>query len=201
MSTWMLTRLERATRAQSRAACTLRLPFLDGPFTRASYIDGLVRIYGFEKPIEAAFAMTAGLAGSVDLRSRGHIRLLRADLARLGIDTASIEVCRSIPSFGSCCEALGWMYMVDNSAPLLGAAQRHVAKVLPDERASSYFTNGALSVRPRLEDLASALECVAQTPEMADEIIAGAVGAFARHQAWFETIVRPTEYAAPERVA
>jgi heme oxygenase len=203
MSSWMLSRLSRATRDLADVADANRTSLLSLPMTRSIYVACLKQLYGFEAPIEAALARTTGLSKALDLRSRRHVRLLKADLAALGIyDTAELAV-SSVDRFRSCSEALGWMYVVDRSAQLHGVLQRHMVTAVPNElaNATSFLTNGGRSVRPRLEDLAVALDTVAQTPELADQVIDGARLAFAEQQAWFQPVAAQQQQQLPNCVA
>jgi heme oxygenase len=189
MTTWVLARIGRATREQAIIADAVRMSVDGLPTNRAEYIDCLTRIYGFEVPIESAFAMTAGLAETVDLRSRRRARLLKADLCSLGVaHPGELGVLRAPPRCLSIREALGWMYVVDRSALLHGVLQRHVAQLSSElAKATSYLTNGGRGAGPRLVDLGIALDEVVQTPEMADQVIAAALVAFAEERDWFAT--------------
>ena len=192
----MLARLKRATRDQDGAADHDRMSLLTAPVTRASYVTFLEGIYGFEVPIESAFAMTSELGHVVDLRSRRHLRLLRADLAGLGVtDTSELDVCHSVVPFRTCGEALGWMYVIDRNLLLNGVVQRHLAQALPEQLATAYLTGGGRAVGPRLEDLGAALDGTAQTGDIADQIIDAARVAFGHQRSWFQQLARPHQHA------
>ncbi len=180
--------LKRATRDQDGAADADRMSLLASPVTRASYVTFLQRIYGFEAPVESAFAMTTDLGDAVDLRSRTHVRLLRSDLAALGIDTAELGVCRALASFVTPCEALGWMYVVDRNAQLHGNIHRHLARSLPQLSATSYLAGGGVAAAARLGDLGKALDGIAQNADMADQIVAAATTAFVQQRQWFQQL-------------
>ena len=202
MASWMLARLKRATRDHDGAADTDRMSLLTIPVTRASYLGFLQRIYGFELPIEVAFARTDGLADAIDLRSRTDVRLLKVDLAGLGVANPSgIEVCRAVQPFRTCCEALGWMYVIDRNLLLNGVVQRHLAGALPHHLATSYLAAGGRAVGSRLDELGAALDGVAQTAELADQIIEAARAAFGHQRAWFHQPTSPRVQDAPTRAA
>jgi heme oxygenase len=183
MSTWMLARLVRATRDLAGEADVNRTSLLGLPLTRATYVECLKQIYGFEVPIEAALAMTADLGNTVDLPSRKHLRRLEADLAVLGVEGSAPLA--PVRGFRSCGEALGWIYVVDRNAHLHSTVQRQSS--LPAELANATSFLGR-SIRPGLDDLGVALDRVAQTPELADQIIDGARIAFGEQQAWFRQV-------------
>jgi heme oxygenase len=129
---WMMMRLRRETAVHHQVAGADRRELLDhrDAVRRA---QGLARIYGFEAPLESAFAMTAELDAVIDLRDRDHVRCLRADLVALGVDIATIPRCPSVFPFRHPREALGWLYAVDCArAPAceLGAAMDALAKSL-----------------------------------------------------------------------
>jgi heme oxygenase len=198
MSSWMLTRLTRATRDQDGAADADRMALLTSPVTRTSYLDFLERIYGFEAPLERAFAMTDALADAVDLRSRMHIRLLRSDLAALGVDASELAVCDRVTAFQSCSEALGWMYVVDRNAQLHGNVHRHLQQSLPRQLggATSYLAGGGVAAAFRLHDLDKALTRVTQSAELADQIVESALAAFACQRDWFHQLACPARVLA-----
>src|SRR5438105_10937949 len=136
MPSWMLARLKRETELHHSAADADRSWPLTPALTTPGYRDYLTRVFGFEAPLEAAFATLRGLGGLIDLRSRTSIRALRADLAALGIpDPIAIPLCRSIPAFRIPAEALGWMYVVERNALLHGTIRRHLDRRLPHQLA------------------------------------------------------------------
>lgn len=183
MTTWVIAKLQRATRGQAIASDAIRAGL---PGNRAEYVDYLRRIYGFEVPIESAFALTDKLAETVDLRSRRRSRLLKADLSNLNAaPPGELGLLHLPPRFSTACEALGWMYVVDRSALLHAALQRHVVQIPALAKATSYLTNGGRGARARLEDLALALDEVVHTPEMADLVIEAALHAFTTERDWF----------------
>src|SRR5437867_1157607 len=93
-SSWMLTRLKRNAQSDHVAANIDRLALLHAEPSAASYRDYLVRIFGFEAPVESALAHSPGLASLIDVDARSHLHLLRGDLGELGADTAAIPRCR-----------------------------------------------------------------------------------------------------------
>src|SRR4051794_33026662 len=110
---WMLTRLKRNAQAEHVAANIDRLALLHVHASPVSYRDYLVKIFGFEAPVEAALATTPGLEGLIDLGARSHLKLLRADLAELGIAKPDdLPQCRAVPRFVTLAEALGWTYVI-----------------------------------------------------------------------------------------
>src|SRR5438874_2798011 len=108
---WMLGRLSRETKFHHQAADNDRLAMLGAAADKGRYAAFLSRVHGFEAPLEAALLMTDGLDQWVDMRDRGHLRLLRADLTALGVtDPKTLPRCATIFPFRHSAEALGWIY-------------------------------------------------------------------------------------------
>jgi heme oxygenase len=196
MPSWMLARLKRETEMHHAAADADRSAPLTTLVTAPGYREFLTRIYGFEAPLEAAFAVTPGLGDLIDLRSRTSVRLLRADLLALGIaDTEAIPQCRSIPPFRIAAEALGWMYVVERNALLHGTVRRHLDKRIPSQLAvaGSYLSNGERAVGARTNELGIALDHSAHCLRVAAQIVEAAKVAFRRQRHWFNQVVPPSE--------
>ena len=103
----LLTQIDDETRARGAAADEQRLSIMDIPATTATYRAFLLRVHGFEGPVEAALHVTGGLLDIIDLRARLHTRLLRSDLAALGVvDLTRVPRCTTIPRFGDVLEAV-----------------------------------------------------------------------------------------------
>ena len=106
---WMLGRLSRETKHYHQSADNDRLAMLGVAADRSQYAAFLARVYGFKSPLEAALMMTDGLDQWLDMRDRGHLRLLRADLQALGVsDPNTLPRCRTIFPFRHPADALGW---------------------------------------------------------------------------------------------
>src|SRR5678815_3980647 len=116
----MLARLDAETRAYHVSADGLWRDLMEGSSTPATYMHHLVRVYGFEAPLEAALAYTPGLASVIDVRGRVRSGLTVRDLLALGISAARIAElpqCMLAP-FATVAEALGWMYVSERSSVL-----------------------------------------------------------------------------------
>jgi heme oxygenase len=187
MQSWMLARLKRDTQAVRASADEGRLEPLRTTPTAASYATYLSRVYGFEAPLESAFAATRDLGQVVDLRWRPQIRLLKSDLAALGIvDTTRLPV-TAVPRFGAVTEALGWMYVVEQNAALHSQLHRHFARWIPNELAGAgcYLLGVDRVSGTRLDDLGAILDAYATRPEIATKIVDAACTAFRRQRLWF----------------
>ena len=80
---WMLIRLALETGGHHAVADEDRLKVMDAK-TRAEYRAYLVRIYGFEAPVEEAIAKVADLEPDL-VRERQKVSRLHADLVTLGL--------------------------------------------------------------------------------------------------------------------
>jgi len=190
----MLSRSSRETQRYHHVADSDRLAILGGTLDRAQYATFLQRIYGFESPVEAALMMTDGLDQWLDLRDRGHIRLLRADLQALGItDPNLLPRCPTIFPFHHPAEALGWIFAVERNTLLHGVIERHLRGRMPDvlKTAGSYLAGQQRSNGLRLRDLGSAMDRIAKDPACAERIVSGAKAAFRVQHGWYEVAVPP----------
>jgi heme oxygenase len=180
----MLTRLNLETQAFHALAESGWRGLLAPDISVASYIAELVRVYGFEGPLEAALAYTPHLGLAINERYRaGYIA---QDLITLGMRPG--EVARLpqqlIAPFASPLEALGWIYVAERSAPLHEEVRRNVSARLPQARqACVYLTANEGQVGARWHSLGQAFDQAARTPRMAEEIVAGAHAGF---RAWVE---------------
>ena len=156
------------------------------PPSALDYVMYLERVYGFETPIEIAFARTSGLEQVIDLRGRQELRLLRCDLNALGVidPSATLRSTRVAP-FPGIPEALGWMFVVDRSAQLnqqLHAALSSSELARQLAIAGSYL-GSCVRGESRRAELAEALDRVCRTP---DRAIHAAKRALRCQQLWFE---------------
>jgi heme oxygenase len=197
-ASWMLSRLDRETRHYHEVADTNRLAIL-GAADRAQYTTLLTRVYGFEAPVEAALMMTDGLDLWLDLRGRGHLRLLRADLQSLGIaDPNQLRRSSTIFPFRHPAEALGWVYAIGRNTLLHGVIHRHLGDRMPEvlKSAGAYLAGQQRSNGLRLRDLGDALDRIAKDPVRAERIVSGAKAAFRVQHGWYEVAVRPHLHVA-----
>lgn len=190
---WMLTRLQHVTEHYHGDADSHRLALIGSAVAVDAYRGFLGRIFGFEMPVEAALTLTLGLDEVLDLRARGQIRLLRADLCGLGvIDPSSLPRCRSVP-IRDVPEALGWVYAMERNTSLHGVLERHLHDRLPAVMrvAGSYLAVQERSAGARMRDLGHALDRVATRPSIVHRISQGAKAAFRCQRSWYELVVPP----------
>jgi heme oxygenase len=200
-TSWMLTRLKRNAQSEHVAANIDRLSLLHAEAQLASYRDYLLKIYGFEAPVEAALAVTPGLDSVIDLGARSHRKMLRADLADLGLtDVSGLRLCRGVPiAFASVGEALGWVYVVEHNATLHGQVRRHLHKRLGPQH-DSYLLAGERNGTSRQQELGAVLDRFAREPETARQVVEAVKLAFRRQRQWFTQAAPPGDIR-PTRVA
>jgi heme oxygenase len=145
----------------------------------------LVRVYGFEAPLEAAHAYTPGLPSVIDVRSRVRSGLIARDLLALGISPARIAELPQgmIAPFATVAEALGWMYVYERSALLHEPVRRYLVARFPQlAGATSYLAAGG---EARWSEFADALEPYVRTRALQQHVVLGARDAFRCALEWF----------------
>lgn len=186
----MLARLNQETRAQHPEADYPLLELMTAEASRVRYIDHLVATYGFEAPVEAAFALTPHLSEVIPLRPRARSGFIVEDLLALGITAsklARMPQCRDILPFRDAAEGLGWMYVLERATLLHEVARVHIAARLPGVTAWSYFSAYQGGARLKWQELGAALDAYAITEGSAEHIVAAARTAFKRHHDWYAT--------------
>jgi heme oxygenase (biliverdin-IX-beta and delta-forming) len=185
-ASWMLTQLDQATRMHHAPVEAAQLAFLQAPSV-AGYRDELIRIYGFEAPVESALAMAPDLPG-IDLRERSKSGALAGDLLALGVrpqQLAKLPLCPRAESFDTPEVALGWLYVVERRT-LRSDVLRVLTRTLGDivEQASGYLRSYEGIAETRWRDLGRALDRLV-TPESVKEVITAAHHAFWCERDWF----------------
>jgi len=189
----MLARLDAETRPYHASADGLWRELMEGAATPATYMHQLVRVYGFEAPLEAALAYTPGLSQVIDIRSRVRAGLIARDLLALGISAARIAELpqRLIAPFASVAEALGWLYVSERAAPLHEPVRRYLVSRFPQlAGATGYLAAPGADCWAELEE---ALEPFASSRAQQRQVLAGAHDAFRSLLDWIG--VRPMREA------
>ena len=159
--------------------------------TTSHYMVYLMRIYGFDAPLESTLLMTPALDLMVNLKERSRASFIAQDLLALGLEpslVADLPMCLTIPSFRGAAEALGWMYVVERATLAHSVIRHHLLTLLPDEmkRASNYLQSYVGVVGHRWRRFGSVLDNVARHPAIADRIIASANDAFRCQRRWLQ---------------
>src|SRR5262245_46107069 len=124
----MLTRLDLQTRAYHASVDACWLDLLEPGVTRDQYRRQMIRVYGFEAPLESALAYTPHLV-IADRRERHRSGLIAQDLLALGVKPSSITAlaqCSWIEPFADPTEALGWKYVAERHTQLHSAIMRNL---------------------------------------------------------------------------
>ncbi|HWO19890.1 MAG TPA: biliverdin-producing heme oxygenase [Kofleriaceae bacterium] len=181
----MLARLDVETRAFHVSTDGVWRELTGRAATPATYMHQLVRVYGFEAPLEAALAYTPGIAAVLDVRGRVRSGLIARDLLALGISAANIAElpqCMIAP-FASAGEALGWMYVLERAALLHDPVRRHLIARFPQlADATAYLAAGTDA---RWNEFADALEPYVSTRALQQQVLGGARDAFRCALDWF----------------
>lgn len=167
----------------------------------AHYMMFLIRVYGFEAPLESALSSTPGLDRMVDLKARARASNIAQDLMALGLranEVAELPMCLTIPQFRGAAEALGWMYVSERSTLTHSVVRGHLLTCLPAEmeRASSYLQSYAGTAGKRWRQFGAALDEVAHHAVIADRVISAANDAFRAQRRWVMQDHRATARAA-----
>lgn len=183
-----LLQLNIATRAHHVDADTPWLDLMVPRIGTEQYVSYLIKVYGFEAPIEAAFRYTPGLALRIDLRARTRAGLLAHDLMRMGTSASQLaQLPQRFTTFSSVIEALGWMYVVERSTLLHAGVHRYLVDRIPEvSQASSYLSAYGGVANLRWSELGIALDTEASSAVVTRQLVLAASQAFCAHRAWFQ---------------
>jgi heme oxygenase len=188
---WMIERLHEESR-QFHADADSDLDVLfHKDATATHYMLYLMRVYGFEAPLESAFANTPTLDLMVNLKERSRAVFIAQDLMALGVrpdQVAELPMCLTIPSFRGAAEALGWMYVMERATLAHSVVRRHLLTRLPVQMASasSYLQSYAGVVGMHWQKFGSTLDHVARHAAIADRIVVAANDAFRCQRRWLQ---------------
>lgn len=186
----MLTRLNLETRSLHPDADALWVELLSIEPSAEDYGRSLVAAYGFEAPVEAALALTRGVGAVVSLRARSRSGMIVQDLLTLGFTPsriARLPQCSQIVQFRDVPEALGWMYVCERATLLHETVKRHLRAALRSMHAWTYLSAYDGQTGLRWQELGQALDQIAVTQDIEDQIIAAARDAFAMQRHWLHT--------------
>ena len=184
----MLKRLDDETRGQHAEVDVYWLDLMASGVTREHYRALLVRLYGFEAPLESALAYTPHLVVA-DRRERTLSGLIAQDLLALGLSPARLTAlpqCADIGPFVDPAEALGWKYVIERPTQLHAAIKRNlVSRVADIANACSYLSAFDGIVAARWQQLGLLLDDVAQRAGASARMIDSAKTAFTTMSEWF----------------
>ena len=186
----LVIQLENITRHWHDVVDQPWLDLLREDVTRSDYAAVLLRMYGFEAPLESACAYTPQLARVLETRQLTRAGLLAQDLLSMNVtpaELAALPQCFSITTFRDVPEALGWLYVVERSTLRHEHVRRHLLnRVAGIEQACTYlsmFDNRDEAWRR----FGRTLDRVATRRETATQILDAAHAAFACMQQWFRS--------------
>jgi len=175
-------RLNLETRTHHAAADEGWLALLSPAAQRYDYVRQLISAYGFQAPVEAAFAYTPRLHLALELRERTRAGLLAQDLLALGLkasEIATLPQCFPIAPFGNPTEALGWMYATERATLLHDSIRRYVVAKIPyAARACAYLSAYEGIASARWLEFGRVLDRVANNEHLIDELITAAHAGF-----------------------
>lgn len=195
----MLNTLDMETRDHHADVDRYWLDLMASGVTREQYRAHLVRVYGFEAPLESALAYTPHLV-IADRRERTRSGLIAQDLLALGTTPhriAALPQCPNIGPFSDPPEALGWKYVIERPTQLHSAIKRNVVSRLADiAHACSYLSAHDGIAAARWQQFGLLLDDVAKRPDGKERLIGAAKQAFTAMTGWFaspasDATVRP----------
>jgi heme oxygenase len=156
-----LARLDAATRDHHGEIDGYWLDLMAQGVTQEQYTSQLVRVYGFEAPLESALAYTPNFVVA-DRRDLTRSGLIVQDLIALGMRPAAasrLPQCMEIEPFKDPLEALGWWYVSERASQLFSSVKRHVVSRLPDTaNACTYLSSYDGVAAARWQQLGSILD-------------------------------------------
>ncbi|MBA3452372.1 MAG: biliverdin-producing heme oxygenase [Deltaproteobacteria bacterium] len=155
------------------------------------YMLYLMRLYGFEAPLESALMTTPTLDLMLNLRERSRSSLIAKDLMALGlrpVAVAELPMCLTIPSFRGAAEALGWMYVCERATLAHSVIRHHLLTRFPIEmqNAANYLQAYAGTAGGLWRKFGTTLDHVGRHPAIADRVIASAHDAFRAQRRWLQ---------------
>jgi heme oxygenase len=184
----LLTRLNVATRRWHEGADETWLQLLRPQVGKHDYAGQLIRMYGFEAPLEGACAYTAELSRSVDLRQLARAGLIAQDLLALGLtpgEVARIPQCFDITPIKDVPEALGWLYVVERDMLLHDRVRRHLVARIPEAATACVYLSAFDGVvGEHWTRFGRILDRVARSPRLATQVLEAADAAFRCLRRW-----------------
>lgn len=184
----VLTVLDLETSGAHRDADAVWLRLLRDAVRTHEYAAMLVKTYGFEAALEAAFAYTPRLDERIDLRGRARSGFVAQDLLSLGFPPGEIArlAHADILPFANEPHALGWMYVTDRATLHHAALRRHLVACRPElADACAYLAKATDGAATRWRELSAAIDQSGTSAHAAAQIVAGAHHASQYHRQWF----------------
>jgi heme oxygenase (biliverdin-IX-beta and delta-forming) len=183
-----MVRLNIETRAFHADADAPWLDLLAESSMRLDYIEHLATCYGIDASIEAALAYTPHLPSLVDLHPRFRAGYIAEDLLNLGVSPAAIAALPQamIAPFANVSEAFGWLYVHQRSTLLHDGVRTQLLERFPELAcATGYLRRNDGRVGILWDELGSAVDKVARTPQIEDRIVTSAIDASRTVVQWY----------------
>lgn len=183
----MLARLDAATRDSHAELDAYWLDLMAQGVTAVRYQEQLIRVYGFEAPLESALAYTPSFVVA-DRRDLTRSGLIVQDLMALGMKASAasrLPQCLDIAPFRDPNEALGWWYVCERQSQLYSGIKRHLVSRVPQLAQACMFLSSYDGIAAaRWQQLGAVLDT--QAWKYGDEpFITAAKAAFACARRWF----------------
>jgi heme oxygenase len=189
----MLARLDAATREFHAVVDEQWLDLLASGVTRERYKQHLIRVYGFEAPLESALAYTPNLVVA-DRMDRTRSGLIAQDLLALGVSPAKVTAlphCK-VGQFADPAEALGWKYVIERPTQLHASIKRNILTQLQDSaNACAYLSAYGNLAGARWQQLGALLDDVSTRAGAAERMAGAAHAAFACMVDWYKRDATP----------
>jgi heme oxygenase len=151
--------------------------------TRRRYLEQLVRVYGFEAPLEGLLAYVP------KLEYRVRSGFLVEDLLVLGYlpdQIALLPQCDVTAPFRDLTFALGWQYAIERATVLHDMLRRHLVARIPElARACAYLTVGEAGGGKRWRDYGERLAREVTSPELETRVVDAAHAALGCQRSWY----------------
>lgn len=181
---WMLVRLGLETSQHHAPADEDRLSAL-AITTVAEYRAFLLRVFGFETPVEDAISKLRHLELRF-VRDRARTPLLESDLLALGLSKTQLaETPRSTAiSIHSVADALGWIFVLERQTLLAGLVCRQLQQTLGQTTPTAYLGAYGDSPGARFRELGTRIGNLAHVHTPA-AIVDAANAAFRAQRQWY----------------
>ena len=193
----VLTRLRLETRSEHEAV--ERVLDLMGALTDNSYRQRLVQFYGFYGPLEAALQTRCAEQSDSSSQKVSQLSmllprlhkslLLRQDLHHLGINTAGLAQCRSLPPIQTHAEVLGCLYVLEGATLGGRMITQHVQTTLgiTPTTGGSFFDGYAGHTARMWNAMRQTLLSAAVDAQAENAMVASAIATFASMRGWCES--------------
>ncbi len=174
--------LRDATRAHHERTETA-VDLLTRIHSMEAYRAMVARFLGLHAPLEDALAGLPWADAGLDFDARRRTDALRADLADLGVDVETVEMCADVPHPTTLAAGLGSLYVLEG-ASLGGQIIARDATAALGTDATRFFRGDGREVGPMWRAFGRALDSSLDTPERLDEATQAAAETFDLFERW-----------------